>query len=245
MNSTEPVDFARTKDALIALYRLLYLTPPAQFEFVASPHAAFSSFHSWSRSTGRFLNMLWAYQLPLCDPSGYWRQSTRTQARIEFATLRKPNSYGCYVTADEVDAEPATAISDELHTELWADFSYPLNRNWCDVVVNSLWKTFPDVEASLDDAFHSQTPRSQAGVDETMFLGPFDWLHREVACVDFCSSILGVPCNTQLYSVLQSCLQLGGLILTFENLCIVCERPTTIDQSIVFDDGTEAIWPQL
>jgi len=88
-----------------------------------------------------------------------------------------------------------------------------------------------------------EDPTCQADIDEFIFLGPFAWLHHEVACVDYCKTVLGVSCDARLYGTLESCLRFGGFVLTFEKLCIICERPKSFVPSIVFEDGIEVEWP--
>jgi hypothetical protein len=184
------------------------------------------------------MNCLWDYQLPLCDPRSYWRSWGVDRDLIHFAPRRKPNRQRCYAILDGESPGPTSILSKTLHEELWAEFDMPRRRDWCATVLDSVGDRYASVIARLEEVGYREDPTCQAGIDQFIFLGPFDWLVREVACVDFCHAELSIPRDDALYIPLESLLHSGSLVFTFEKLCIMCDRPIAIEPRIEFRDGS-------
>ena len=191
----------------------------------------------WKGRVGRHLVIPWDYQLPQCHPGSYWCQYSVNRDQIHFASQREPNQYRCYSLLAKDSPAPIQTLSKSLHADLWADLCYPPRRDWCEDVINALWDSYPKVEEEIDAAVQREDPTCQAIADEFIFLGPFDWLHREVACVDYCHSVLGIPRHPVIYQALEALLRFGSLVFTFEQLCIICDRPAMIEPQVIFSDG--------
>jgi len=216
----------------------LSLKHPEHFRVVTSPHQAFQTFGDWRGQTGRILNCLWNYQLPLFHPDSYWRLHGIDRDLIHFASLRRPNKNGCYALLDQNSPSPERILDKGLHKEIWVKFGTPPRADWCTEAVDSVWDRYSSVIEELEERGFRQDPTCQAGIDEFIFLGPFEWLWREVACVDFCHSELGIPRNDRLYEALETLLRSGSIVLTFEKLCILCDRPVAFEPRVEFSDGS-------
>ena len=64
---------------------------------------------------------------------------------------------------------------------------------------------------------------------EYSFIGPGQWLLRELACVDFCHRVLGINRNERLYAGLEAIVENGSFCGVFGRLCVACQRPHTIE----------------
>jgi hypothetical protein len=51
--------------------------------------------------------------------------------------------------------------------------------------------------------------------------------------IDFCISVLGLHCDKAKWNVFQSLVKSCGILLLFEKVCVVCERPS----SLFFDEN--------
>jgi hypothetical protein len=93
-------------------------------------------------------------------------------------------------------------------------------------VLGDLDELFPTEFDILEQRADAEDRQCQARVDEFIFLGPFEWLVREVACVDFCHTVLGCRRNGPLYRALEELIRWGSLVITFERVCLICDRPS-------------------
>lgn len=100
--------------------------------------------------------------------------------------------------------------------------------DWCDEVAADLDQVCSEVLQELRCRFEDEDPTDQCGIEEFIYLGPFRWLVHEVACAAFCEDVLGAPSRGSLRSVLEDIAAYGGLVLTFRDLCILCDRPTSL-----------------
>ena len=204
---------------------------------MSSPIEALRQFSTWKSRVGGYINFLWDYQLPLCHPAGYWRQWGVDREKIHFASRRMPNRNRCYSILSKESRKPNVTLSEALHLSLWDNFRSPRRRDWCASVTYALWELFPNETEETENEGDREDPTCQATIDQFIFLGPFDWLYRELACVDYCHTVLGIPRNSGMYDALESLLQCGSLVFTFRDLCIICDRPTSFEPQIVFSDG--------
>jgi hypothetical protein len=74
---------------------------------------------------------------------------------------------------------------------------------------------------------------------EYVSLGPLDWLVAEAACSEACSSVLGIRINPEHVRVLSEVARECGVVYAFERLCVICERPKTVERSA---DGVTAMF---
>lgn len=223
--STERVDRPAAERALVGLYEELGLAAPASFLHYESPHAAFRDIDRWwdRRLVGDCSVCLWPEQLPLCDPSSYWRSSSHERRTIDFAVRRRSNAHGCWAYGESLPGE-GRILSEEDHGAIWRAFDDMLPFDWVTPVI-------ADLVAQFEEAFLRMEalgdPTCQATHEDFLFLGPFPWLVQEVACVDFCHQELACRRNGDFYDSLESLLRSGSLTVTFPRLCMICERPSS------------------
>jgi hypothetical protein len=204
------------------LYRELSLPEPAEFLFFDSPLAALNDYPSWEKTTGRIAHFLWNYQLPLFDPTAYWRAWSRWPD-LDLAIRRKPNRYGCYCFGEAVSSDGGV-LSAAAHKQVWdAVVRHLPGPDWCETLVFELEDHF--AIRALDNRFFIEEPTSQVGSLEFFTLGPELWLLREVAALEFACSTLGCRVNRLLLDALVGTLLSGSLLFTFERIVIAIDRP--------------------
>jgi len=123
--SVNRIDPTKTQHALEQLYAELQVNRLDEFLVVASPVEALRQFNAWNTRVGRYLNCLWNYQLPLCDPTAYWRQWGVDRDQIHFASRREPNKHRCYSLLMKDSPTPSVTLGKDLHDSLWVDFRPP------------------------------------------------------------------------------------------------------------------------
>jgi len=87
---------------------------------------------------------------------------------------------------------------------------------------------------------------------QTWSQGPYSYLFYSCIPIDFCSSILDFSdAHTRAWLTLHSVIRSCGIVVSWENLCIIVERPTTIlldaegnlhgdeEPAIIFADGSQ------
>lgn len=226
--STDPIGFDRVARALDRLYDELSVPEPTLVERYPSPARAFAAFDEWRAHVRAVLTNYWCYQLPLFSPAGYWRQYGDRSNTVDLAVHRWPNGHGCYSTEKPTNCM-GTTLSKPVHDAIWRRALDRPELNWCDGVAEELEDTA--AMHVLAKRGHAEDPRCQVLTEEFIFPGPFDWLVREVACVDFCYAELACRRNERLYRALDVLLRSGSFIVRLVGVCLVCERPRSFDDS--------------
>ena len=119
-------------------------------------------------------------------------------------------------------------IDPQLHETLWKLFEQDKADDWVKRIQEFLLTRFEQEDEVLDDRLHEEDPHNQMRAFEYYHLGPFNWLVHEVACADYCASVLHCRTNEAYYSALKDLLTYGSLVFTFRDLCILCERPVRV-----------------
>lgn len=161
-----------------------------------------------------------------------------TSARpVDLAAHRWPNRHGCLAFGYSLPL-PGAVLSADLHARIWQQFADILSADWAARVAWGLADRHPEPFGRLQGLFTQQDPTCPAAVEQGLFLGPFNWLIAELACVEFCCRELGCRRNPELYEALESLVRWGSLTFTFGRLCIICERPTELTQErVLFSDA--------
>lgn len=224
--STARIHVPRLEDAFRCLYAELGITSLKECIYYPSPYAAMVAFAEWQPRVGSPLEMYWPYQLPLCDPASFWRQWGDRSPYVDLGVRRTRNALGCYASGHSLPDAPGELLTASFHQQAWAEFERIVPWDWAFAVKQDLAdKRYEREFESLQDLASEADPTCQVNVGECVFLGPYRWLVREVAAVDFCHTVLGARRNQQLYQALEGLLTHGSFCLTFENLLIVCDRP--------------------
>ncbi len=238
MQRTEPVRRDGARNALVALYRYMQCEPPAAFAFYDSPQAALADFGRWRDSTGRLGVTYWPYQVPICDPTSYFRCHLKcawvpTNA-VDLRVRRSPNAHRCFAYASPIDDGPRSLVSRRLLDDVWSKIASTVGRSWCNVVNHDMLSRYEAVFDALMDEMDREAPSNPIFVDQYISLGALDWLVTEAACSEVCRESLGVPVSREHVAALSGVARECGLVYAFEKLCVVCERP----ERIVSDGGT-------
>ncbi|APR81833.1 Hypothetical protein A7982_07182 [Minicystis rosea] len=239
--STTPIVKKDACESVSALYRAIALDAPATFRAYPSPRAALLDFPRWKGEVTAADSMpcYWRYQLPMCDPRSYFRQWGPSRDVVDLAVRRWPNANRCLAFSEPLP-EPGSALSLPVHAQLWSSFDGLPAIDWVSAVIDDLDRLFPGPLDMLWRLADEHDPTCQIPVTDFIFLGPFPWMTQEVACASFCEQELGVRVNRALYDVLRSFLSVSGFVMTFDRLCILCDRPERISAtSILFRDGYE------
>jgi hypothetical protein len=224
--STERIERAPLASAVTNLYRELSLSEPRDFVFFDSPTAALQAYPLWKNRTGRLAQMLWDYQLPLFDPSSYWRQHSQWR-NLDLAIRRKPNIHGCYAFGEALPGD-GRVLTRREHAQIWNTVLRCLDQpDWCAEAVESLEENVSMAE--LADRVAAEDSTSQAWPLDFLTLGPKGWFLREVAAVHFARNTLGCRVNDGLLDAQLGILRHGSLLLTFERLVIGIERPVRFE----------------
>ena len=229
----EPIERPAIVAAVSKLYHELLLPDPVTVLFFGSPLAALKAYPLWASVTGSTAAVLWNYQLPLCDPDGYWRQHSGWPD-LDLAVTRRPNSRKCYAHGEALPCD-GNILSAGVHKQIWDSVLACLGEpSWCDTLVDDLEDH--EVIEALAERLDAEDPTSQARPLDYFALGPRSWLLREVAALEFASGTLMCRTNNQLLQALVGILRSGSLLFTFERLVVAIERP------IAFNNG-RAIYP--
>jgi hypothetical protein len=222
--STAPVDRMRLRAAVDALFAEMSLPQLGEFLYYGSPSAALADFQSWKDKTAPFITCFWSYQLPLCDPEGYWRAWQDRGEIVDLAVRRRPNTRGCFCYGEPLD-QPGALVTKLVLQELWDASKPPAQDDWCGDVLHDLRLKYLEELDFLEDRMVDEDPTCQMPSHEFYLLGPLPWILREVSCSATCASVLGCRRNEAFYRPLEEILRWGSLIFVFQNLCIICERP--------------------
>ena len=207
---------------------------PREFLYYFSPAAMWREFEFWKPKITRVLTQFWRYQIPLCDPSSMHRRHRRWRPGSEhsafnFAAKRYspgPN-YALHETEDSNETS-GTLIEKDLHDKLWKRFEFETP-----VECRLLGYVSYDYNETIDDYLYERAdkedPTNQMHYWEYCFIGPEQWLLRELACVDFYHRVLGINRNERLYAGLEAIVENGSFCGVFGRLCVACERPHSIE----------------
>lgn len=242
MSSSSVVE-ADARNAVGALFRAIGIEAPTVFRVYSSPAAALIDFPQWISlvSERDCMPCFWHYQLPMCDPGSYWRRYGPALDHVDLAVRRWPNARRCLAFSESLP-EQGLVLGRTSHETLWSSFSGLPTIDWMPAVVHDLARRFPGPLGTLQKFADTQDPTCQFPITDFIFLGPFAWLVQEVACVDFCQQELGCRINREFYTALQSVLQAASMMITFNRICIFCDRPAEISlHSILYRDGYEVL----
>jgi hypothetical protein len=226
---------------------------PQEFLYYPSPAAMWEDFEAWKPKITQVQTQYWYYQIPLCDPSSMhrlWSPGIQRPA-FNFAAKRySPGPKYALCEAQDSDETSGTIIEKTLHRELWNHFEFYGLAQHCSQGHHSPLNGYhagrlneDEIASSyLEERLLSQDPSSQIGYIDLCFIGPQLWLLRELACVDFCHSVLGIDRNERLYGGLEALVENGSYCGVFGRLCVACERPYKIEEggrkfSVTFRDG--------
>ncbi|MGD2092265.1 MAG: hypothetical protein PVH61_39220 [Candidatus Aminicenantes bacterium] len=228
---TAPITPTLFEQGLRDIHEELGMEAPREFLYYLSPAAMWREFEVWKPKITRVLTQFWRYQIPLCDPSSMHRRFGAGSKRFEFNFAAKrylpgPN-YTLWETEDS-DETSGPVIKKGLHGQLWKRFQFETP------VGCRFFSYFPcDYNETIDDYLYERAdkedPTNQMHYWEYCFIGPEQWLLRELACVDFCHRVLDINRNERLYSGLEAIVENGSFCGVFGCLCVACERPHTIE----------------
>ncbi len=226
--ATSTVQRDRVETALRRLLHELRLRPPEACLYYCSPAAAWADFNSWFPGIGRCLVALWPYQLPLFDPCSFWRKFGNGRETIDLALHRTAKPGLAWTLHPEPIDKPGATLHPAVNREIWNAFDRILDVDWGWRTVRDVSAAFPEEHEQMMEQSDREDPSNPMDEAEYIYLGPFQWLIQELACADFCREQLGARTNTALYGSLTELVRYGSLLLTFERLCIVCERPASL-----------------
>jgi hypothetical protein len=232
------------EQGLLDVHQELGMDMPHEFLYYPSPAAMWREFEVWKPKITRVLTQFWRYQIPLCDPSSMHRRSRPGSERIEFnfaATRYDPGPNKTLWETENSNETSGTVITKSLHARLWERFQFETPFEYTFVGYH------PSIyDEAIDDYFYDradgENPTNQMHYWEYCFLGPDQWLLRELACVDYCHGVLGIDRNERLYAGLEAIVEHGGFCGVFGRLCVTCERPRAIElennnRKLTFPDG--------
>jgi hypothetical protein len=241
---TDPITPTLFEQGLQDIHEELGMEAPREFLYYLSPAAVWREFEVWKPKITRVLTQLWRYQIPLCDPSSMHRRFGAGSKLFEFNFAAKRYHPGPNKTlweTEDSDETSGTVINKRLHTQLWERFEFETD------VGCKFFSYLPgDYNEKIDDYLYERAdkedPTNQMHYWEYCFIGPDQWLLRELACVDFCHRVLGINRNERLYAGLEAIVENGSFCGVFGRLCVACERPHTIEvennnYKFTFPDG--------
>ncbi len=206
-------------EAYRQLARQLSLSVPTRFRSFSTFAECASSYCEWSQETGS-LSMYWTYQLPLLDPTSYWRQWSQEREYIHLETRRfQPDPYRAMML-DKSSPTPQVCLTRSLNETLWK----LLTNEWPESKFERVAHEYLDIHTEffdqLDAQLYREDPTAQISGWDMVYLGPFDWLVQEVAYADFLSNETELTGNP-LYEALETIARQAVLLLTFEKLLII------------------------
>jgi hypothetical protein len=217
---------------------------PSEFLYYLSPAAMWREFEVWKPKITRVTTQFWSYQIPLCNPYSmhrYWPPGNKRPA-FNFTARRYSHSPNhALIEAEGSDETSGTVIEKQFHSELWKRFDFQVPFDW-----SLLGYYAYDEDGPTDDYLRERAdeedPTNQTNYRACCFLAPEQWLLQELACVDFCHTVLGINRNEKLYSGLEIIVEHGSFCGTFGDLCVACERPRNIEVNaegftLIFRDG--------
>jgi len=243
---TTPINPTCFEQGLQDIHEELGMEVPREYIYYPSPAAMWREFEIWKPKITRVLTQFWRYQIPLCDPTSmhrrWWPGSERSA--FNFAAKRYSPGPNCALRETEDSNETSgTVIKKEFHGQLWKRFEFekPVGCRILGYVSYNYNETIGDY---LYERADKEDPTNQMPYDDYCFLGPEQWLLRELACVDFCHHVLGINRNENLYAGLEAIVENGSFFGVFGRLCVACERPHTIEVEnenfkFTFPDGEE------
>jgi hypothetical protein len=223
-----PVDCRRVESAIRNLSHEIELNPPEEFIYYASPAAAWADFSTWFPRIGRCLVAYWSYQLPLFDPRSCWRKWGENRDVIDLAVRRGSEPNRIWIGRPSREDIHGNMLDPAINREIWAAFDNLADRDWAWRIVRDIAVRFPEEHERLLEKADGEDPSNPIDVAEYVYLGPFHWLIQELACVDFCQAVLGCRTNAALYGSLTDLVCCGSVLLIFESVCLICERPTSV-----------------
>ncbi len=247
-NKTDPIRRDQAEKALASLYRYMGCEPPRTFLYYQSPTAALSHHHSWAASTGRVATTYWPYQLPICDPTSYFRRWLKCPwvpaEIVDLGVTRWPNAQRAFVYASPLDDLKGGYVSRRLLDETWMKITSEIGRGYCDVVNLETFERFDGLFDAFQDAVCREDPTSQVSACDYFLLGALDWLVAEAACAEICRDVLEVRINPTHVEAVAAVARSCSIVYAFERICVLCERPETISADrgsgaleIAFRDG--------
>lgn len=228
---TTPIERTKFESGLKAVHQEIGLKAPSEFLYFSSPAAMWREFDDWKPKITRVLTQYWSYQIPLCDPGSMHRLSSPGNHRQAFNFAAKRKSPGWNFALRETRNSRETSgilVEKEFHKRLWERFEFESPFDWRLLGYYTVDEDGP-IEDYLWERAHKEDPTSQIHYQEECFLAPEKWLLKELACVDFCFSVLGVERNDKLYRGLEEIVRNGSFCGTFGQLCVACERPISIE----------------
>jgi len=230
---TERVDRPRVEAALEALFREIEFQAPNDRLLFSSPAAAWADFPAWFPRIGRCLVAFWPYQLPLFDPQSFWRRFGGNRDTVDLAVCRVARPGMAWAPRAPRNGVPGTTLNAAVGREIWEAFDGLLDVDWAWRTARAVGEKFAEEHGRIEEQADREDPSNPIDVAEYIYLGPFQWLIHELACVDFCRTVLGARVNTALYDSLSELVRYGSLLLTFERLWIICERPAALHEGLV------------
>ena len=228
---TTPIERGPFEAGLRAVHNEIKIEAPQEFLYFLSPAAMWREFESWKAKITSVGTQYWSYQIPLCDPYSMhrlWRPGS-TRPAFNFAARRYSPGLGyALCETDDSNETWGTVINKEFHSELWKGFEFSLPFDWGLLSYYTFEEDGP-IDEYLWERAHKEDETSQVGYQQCCFLAPEKWLLWELACVDFCHNVLGVERNGKLYRGLEAVVKYGSFCGTFGRLCVVCERPQSIE----------------
>jgi hypothetical protein len=241
---TNPVIPALFERGLQDVHQEVGMEAPSEFIYHLSPAAMWREFEVWKPKITRVLTQFWSYQIPLCDPYSmhrYWSPGNKRPAFNFTAKRYSPGPNYALCEAEVSDETSGTVIEKQFHSELWKRFDFQVPVDWC-LLNCCACGAYEPPEDYLWERLEEEDPNNRIGYEDYCFLAPQHWLLRELACVDFCHTVLGINRNERLYSGLEAVVESGSFCGTFGRLCIACERPCDIEVNqegvkLTFRDG--------
>lgn len=242
--STTPIIPKLFEQGLQDIHEELGMEAPREFLYYHSPASMWRDFEVWEPKITRVRTQFWRYQIPLCDPTSmhrrWWPGSDRSA--FNFAAKRyHPGPNRTLWETEDSDETTGTVIKKELHSQIWKRFEFktPFGCRFFGFLPSDYNETIDDY---LYERADREDPTNQMHYWEYCFLGPDQWLLRELACVDFCHHVLSIERNERLYAGLEAIVDYGSFCGVFGRLCVACERPHKIEVDnknikFIFPDG--------
>lgn len=228
---TDPVERVDFERGIRNIHQEIGITVPNHFVYYASPAAMWREFEDWETYITCVLTEYWKYQIPLCDPASRhrrWRPGN-TRPAFNFAAKRySPGPARALCETEDSDEESGTVIDKVFHQQLHGRFLFPVQFDWRLIGYYACGQYEPPDDYFWERA-DKEDPTNQIHYQECCFLAPQQWLLQEIACVDFCHSVLGVERNEKLYAGLEAIVESGSFCGVFGRLCVACERPFKVE----------------
>lgn len=247
---TTPVDGPEFEEGLCNVLDELGMETPNEFFYFLSPAAMWRGFNLWKDQVTRVLTQYWSYQVPLCDPDSMhrlWRPGSERAAFNFAATRYSPGPKWALCEDKRSDETSGNVLDRTFHAELWKRFHFEVPFDWSLVAYDPCGGYAPPTDF-LEGRAYIEDPANQMRAEDYCFVSPSAWLLRELACVEFCHRVLGVPRNERLYSGLEAIVQNGSFFGLFGTLCVACQRPCRIEVEksavrLTFRDGAVFDFP--